>query len=103
MSSKQENRVYIVAGIHPKHGCIRLDTGHRYTLEEAEDRARYFNNTYAIEKGVLGISIFVAFNVTALGMRPPYAIDMEAEWNYVVDQGNESVYTIENTHSTGSI
>jgi len=28
---------------------------------------------------------------------------MEAEWNYVVDQGNESVYTIENTHSTGSI
>jgi hypothetical protein len=103
MSSKQENRVYIVAGVHPKHGCIRLDTGHRYTLEEAEDRARYFNNTYAIEKGVLGISIFVAFNVTALDMRPPYAIDMEAEWNYVVDQGNESVYTIENTHSTGSI
>jgi hypothetical protein len=81
MSSK-ENRVYIVAGIHPKHGPIKLD---------------------AIEKGVLGISIFVAFNVTALGMRPPYAIDMEAEWNYVVDQGNESVYTIENTHSTGSI
>ena len=103
MSSKQENKVYIVAGVHPKHGCIRLDTGHRYTLEEAEDRARYFNNTYAIEKGVLGISIFVAFNVTALDMRPPYAIDMEAEWNYVVDQGNESVYTIENTHSTGSI
>ena len=103
MSSKQENRVYIVAGVHPKHGCIRLDTGHRYTLEEAEDRARYFNNTYAIEKGVLGISIFVAFNVTALEIRPPYAIDMEAEWSYVVEQGNESVYTIENTHSTGSI
>ena len=103
MSSKQENRVYIVAGVHPKHGCIQLDTGHRYTLEEAEDRARYFNNTYAIEKGVLGISIFVAFNVTALDMSPPYAIDMEAEWSYVVEQEGHTPSVEINRQIGGSI
>tara|TARA_B110000908_G_C10242103_1_gene446663 strand:+ start:2060 stop:2368 length:309 start_codon:yes stop_codon:yes gene_type:complete len=101
--SSEENKTYIVAGIHPKNGTIKLDTGKRYRLAQAEDRARYFNNTYAIEKSVLGITNFVAFNMTALNMNPPYSIDMEAEWNYVVEQEGHTPSVEINRQIGGSI
>ena len=99
----EENRGYIVAGVHPKNGPVKLDTPVRYTLKEAELRAKYFNDTYMVERGRLGITLYVAFNTTALLMLPPYYIDMEVEWQYAIDQEIESVYQIENRNIQGSI
>jgi len=99
-----ENRVYIVAGVHPKNGVVLIDNGSRYTLPEAEQRAKNMNAKFEPERRVLGFSMFVAFNTEAQGMRPPYAIDMEKEWSFVVDKdlNLDEKLTITNNHSEGS-
>ena len=73
-------------------------------LEEAEQSAKYLSGKYALENSI-GISNFVAFNTHALTMLPPYSIDMEAEWNYVVEQeGQEDTPSVEiNRQAEGSI
>lgn len=83
---EHENKVYIVAGIHPKNGPVLCDTGHRLTLQEATMWAKRLNAIRVLNVDRLhGIIKFVAYNTTAVTMRPPYAIDMEAEWNYCLD------------------
>ena len=105
MSSKQdENKTYKVAGVHiGKKGVTVLD-GQERVLEEAEQSAKLLTGKYALENS-LGITNFVAFNTHALTMLPPYSIDMEAEWNYVVEQeGQEDTPSVEiNRQAEGSI
>ena len=105
MSSKQdENKTYKVAGVHSgKKGVIVLE-GKQRVLEEAEQSAKLLTGKYALENS-LGITNFVAFNTHALTMLPPYSIDMEAEWNYVVEQeGQEDTPSVEiNRQAEGSI
>ena len=104
MSSSNENKTYKVAGVHiGKKGVTVLDGKHR-VLEEAEQSAKLLTGKYALENS-LGITNFVAFNTHALTMLPPYSIDMEAEWNYVVEQeGQEDTPSVEiNRQAEGSI
>ena len=104
MSSNDENKTYKVAGVHiGKKGVTVLD-GQERVLEEAEQSAKSLNGKYALENS-LGITNFVAFNTHALTMLPPYSIDMEAEWNYVVEQeGQEDSPSVEiNRQIGGSI
>ena len=103
MSSKQENKTYKVAGVHSgKKGVTVLD-GQERVLEEAEQSARLLTSKYALENS-LGITNFVAFNTHALTMLPPYSIDMEAEWNYVIEQEGKDTPSVEiNRQAEGSI
>jgi len=103
MSSKQdENKTYKVAGVHSgKKGVTVLD-GHERVLEEAEQSAKLLTGKYALENS-LGITNFVAFNTQALTMLPPYSIDMEAEWNYVVEQEGDTPSVEINRQAEGSI
>jgi len=104
MSSKQdENKTYKVAGVHiGKKGVTVLD-GHERVLEQAEQSAKLLTGKYALENS-LGITNFVAFNTHALTMLPPYSIDMEAEWNYVVEQEGDDTPSVEiNRQAEGSI
>ncbi len=103
MSSKQENKTYKVAGVHSgKKGVTVLD-GQERVLEEAEQSARLLTGKYALENS-LGITNFVAFNTHALTMLPPYSIDMEAEWNYVIEQEGKDTPSVEiNRQAEGSI
>ena len=103
MSSKQENKTYKVAGVHSgKKGVTVLD-GQERVLEEAEQSARLLTGKYALENS-LGITNFVAFNTHALTMLPPYSIDMEAEWNYVIEQEGRDTPSVEiNRQAEGSI
>ena len=48
MSNNNEGQ-YIVAGLHPRFGVVKLDTGKRYTLERAERRAGELNDTCEAE------------------------------------------------------
>ena len=101
--SKQENKTYKVAGVHSgKKGVTVLD-GQERVLEEAEQSARLLTGKYALENS-LGITNFVAFNTHALTMLPPYSIDMEAEWNYVIEQEGKDTPSVEiNRQAEGSI
>ena len=104
MGSNDENKTYKVAGVHSgKKGVTVLD-GHERVLEEAEQSAKLLTGKYALENS-LGITNFVAFNTHALTMLPPYSIDMEAEWNYVIEQeGQEDTPSVEiNRQAEGSI
>ena len=103
MSSNDENKTYKVAGVHiGKKGVTVLD-GHERVLEEAEQSAKLLTGKYALENS-LGITNFVAFNTHALTMQPPYSIDMEAEWNYVVEQEGDDTPSVEiNKQAEGSI
>ena len=103
MSSKQENKTYKVAGVHSgKKGVTVLD-GQERVLEEAEQSARLLTGKYALENS-LGITNFVAFNTHALTMLPPYSIDMEAEWNYIIEQEGKDTPSVEiNRQAEGSI
>ena len=103
MSSNDENKTYKVAGVHSgKKGVTVLD-GQERVLEEAEQSARLLTGKYALENS-LGITNFVAFNTNALTMLPPYAIDMEAEWNYVIEQEGKDNPSVEiNRQAEGSI
>ena len=103
MSSNDENKTYKVAGVHSgKKGVTVLD-GHERVLEEAEQSAKLLTGKYALENS-LGITNFVAFNTHALTMQPPYSIDMEAEWNYVVEQEGDDTPSVEiNRQIGGSI
>ena len=100
MSSNDENKTYKVAGVHiGKKGVTVLD-GNKRVLEEAEQSAKYLSAKYKLEN----ISNFVAFNTHALTMIPPYSIDMEAEWNYVVEQEGDDTPSVEiNRQIGGSI
>jgi hypothetical protein len=105
MSSNDENKTYKVAGINKGKGKgVTVLDGRERVLEEAEQSARLLTGKYALENSV-GISNFVAFNTHALTMLPPYSIDMEAEWNYVVEQeGQEDTPSVEiNRQAEGSI
>ena len=103
MSSNDENKTYKVAGVHSgKKGVTVLD-GHERVLKEAEQSARLLTGKYALENS-LGITNFVAFNTHALTMLPPYSIDMEAEWNYVIEQEGKDTPSVEiNRQAEGSI
>ena len=103
MSSNDENKTYKVAGVHiGKKGVTVLD-GHERVLEEAEQSAKLLTGKYALENS-LGITNFVAFNTQALTMQPPYSIDMEAEWNYVIEQEGKDTPSVEiNRQAEGSI
>jgi hypothetical protein len=103
MSSNDENKTYKVAGVHSgKKGITVLD-GKERVLEEAEQSAKLLTGKYALENS-LGITNFVAFNTHALTMLPPYSIDMEAEWNYVVEQEGDDTPSVEiNRQIGGSI
>jgi len=103
MSSNDENKTYKVAGVHiGKKGVTVLD-GHERVLEEAEQSAKLLTGKYALENS-LGITNFVAFNTHALTMLPPYSIDMEAEWNYVIEQEGKDTPSVEiNRQAEGSI
>ena len=102
MSSNDENKTYKVAGVHSgKKGVTVLD-GQERVLEEAEQSARLLTGKYALENS-LGITNFVAFNTNALTMLPPYAIDMEAEWSYVVEQEGHTPSVEINRQLGGSI
>ena len=102
MSSDDENKTYKVAGVHiGKKGVTVLD-GHERVLEEAEQSAKLLTGKYALENS-LGITNFVAFNTHALTMLPPYSIDMEAEWNYVVEQEENTPSVEINRQAEGSI
>jgi len=102
MSSNDENKTYKVAGVHiGKKGVTVLD-GHERVLEEAEQSAKLLTGKYALENS-LGITNFVAFNTHALTMLPPYSIDMEAEWNYVVEQEGDTPSVEINKQAEGSI
>ena len=103
MSSNDENKTYKVAGVHiGKKGVTVLD-GHERVLEEAEQSAKLLTGKYALENS-LGITNFVAFNTHALTMQPPYSIDMEAEWNYVIEQEGKDTPSVEiNRQAEGSI
>jgi len=103
MSSKQdENKTYKVAGVHSgKKGVTVLD-GHERVLGEAKESAKLLTGKYALENS-LGITNFVAFNTHALTMLPPYSIDMEAEWNYVVEQEGDTPSVEINRQAEGSI
>tara|TARA_R110002126_G_scaffold35732_4_gene109569 strand:- start:281 stop:592 length:312 start_codon:yes stop_codon:yes gene_type:complete len=103
MSSNDENKTYKVAGVHSgKKGVTVLD-GQERVLEEAEQSARLLTGKYALENS-LGITNFVAFNTHALTMLPPYSIDMEAEWNYVIEQEGKDTPSVEiNRQAEGSI
>lgn len=96
MSTKEqfveENRVYIVAGVHPKDGVVKLNTGNLYTLREAQERAKELNATCEAERARLGLLLFVAYNTTAVSMDPPYYIEMAKEFSSVLDHMNESDY-----------
>lgn len=102
----EENRVYIVAGVHPKDGVVKLNTGKLYTLREAQVRAQELNATCEAERTRLGLMMFVAYNVTAVTMVPPYYIDMSQEFDFVLDHMNESSYQgmeVTNNNAEGSI
>ena len=103
MNFKHENKVYTVAVAHKKDGPTVLDVP-LMTLSEAEETAKYVNKTFPSQVSNLGLTT-VAYNVTAVTILPPYMIDMEQEWKYVLDDHNESLYTSinTNTHSEGSI
>mgnify|MGYP003972518961 CR=1 FL=1 len=102
MSSNDENKTYKVAGVHSgKKGVTVLD-GHERVLEQAEQSAKLLTGKYALENS-LGITNFVAFNTHALTMQPPYSIDMEAEWNYVVEQEGDTPSVEINKQAEGSI
>jgi len=102
MSSRDENKTYKVAGVHiGKKGVTVLD-GHERVLEQAEQSAKLLTGKYALENS-LGITNFVAFNTHALTMLPPYSIDMEAEWNYVVEQEGDTPSVEINKQAEGSI
>jgi hypothetical protein len=102
MSSNDENKTYKVAGVHSgKKGVTVLD-GHERVLEQAEQSAKLLTGKYALENS-LGITNFVAFNTHALTMLPPYSIDMEAEWNYVVEQEGDTPSVEINKQAEGSI
>jgi hypothetical protein len=102
MSSNDENKTYKVAGVHSgKKGITVLD-GKERVLEEAEQSAKLLTGKYALENS-LGITNFVAFNTHALTMLPPYSIDMEAEWNYVVEQEGDTPSVEINKQAEGSI
>jgi hypothetical protein len=100
---KHENKIYTVAVVHLKRGPFALDLP-LMTMEKAEKVAKHMNDNYMTLIKPLGEHC-VAYNTTAKTMDPPYKIDMEEEWNYVLDAHNESLYTSlnTNTHAEGSI
>ena len=103
MSSKQdENKTYKVAGVHIVKKGVTVLEGKQRVLEEAEQSAKLLTGKYALENS-LGITNFVAFNTHALTMLPPYSIDMEAEWNYVVEQEGDTPSVEINRQAEGSI
>jgi hypothetical protein len=103
MSSRDENKTYKVAGVHIGKKGVTVLEGNKRVLEEAEQSAKYLSGKYALENS-LGITNFVAFNTHALTMLPPYSIDMEAEWNYVVEQEGDDTPSVEiNRQIGGSI
>jgi hypothetical protein len=93
MSNNNEGQ-YIVAGLHPRFGVVKLDTGKRYTLERAERRAGELNDTCEAECKAIGCSLFVAYNTEAEDMAPPYYVDVNKEWNFVLDDYRESLYIV---------
>lgn len=105
MSNNDENKTYKVAGVNKGKGKgVTVLDGHERVLEKAEQSAKLLTAKYALENS-LGITNFVAFNTHALTMLPPYSIDMEAEWNYVVEQeGQDDTPSVEiNRQIGGSI
>lgn len=100
---KHENKCYTVALIRKgKLTPFVMDLPHM-TLAKAEQVAKKMNNEYyTLFPQLKGVKC-VAYNTTAVTMRPPYMVDMEQEWNYVLDPDNESLYTELNTHSGGTI
>ena len=102
MSSNDENKTYKVAGINKGKGKgVTVLDGRKRVLEQAEQSAKSLSAKYKLEN----ISNFVAFNTHSLTMLPPYSIDMEAEWNYVVEQeGQDDTPSVEiNRQAEGSI
>ena len=80
-----ENKVYTVALIRKdKMAPFVLDLPHM-TITKAEQVAIHMNNEYyTLFPQLKGVKC-VAYNTTAEGMRPPYMIDMEEEYNYSLD------------------
>ena len=81
----KENQTYIVGGVHPKNGVVKLHTGSLYTLEDAQSRANRLNVRCEAERKALGLIRFVAYNVTAETMDPPYHVDVEAEFEFCLE------------------
>ena len=104
MSNNDENKTYKVAGVNKGKGKgVTVLDGHERVLEKAEQSAKLLTAKYALENS-LGITNFVAFNTHALTMLPPYSIDMEAEWNYVIEQEGKDTPSVEiNRQAEGSI
>lgn len=100
---KHENKIYTVAVATKKDGPVALRLP-LMTMEKAEETAKYMNKNMASMVSKVGLTC-VAYNTTAKDMVPPYLIDMEAEWNYMLDEDVESLYTVvnTNTHAGGSI
>ena len=81
----KENQTYIVAGVHPKDGVVKLHTGKLYTLDKAQQYAKRLNNSCEAERNAMGLLQFVAYNVTAETMDPPYHVDVEAEFEFCLN------------------
>lgn len=63
---------YIVAGLHKEIGVVKLDTGRRYSLEEANKVRDRLKETCEDERKVLGFTEYVTINVDAESLVPPY-------------------------------
>ena len=100
---KHENKVYTVAVVHPKRGPFALNLP-MMSIDKAEKVAKHMNEHYPTLIAPLG-DYCVAYNTTAKTLIPPHMIDMEEEWNYVLEYHNESLYrsVSTNTHAEGSI
>ena len=89
MNNKIENKTYKVAAVHGGNKGITVLEGKCRTLREAEESARYLRMKYTLDNN-LNIVNFVAFNTHALTINPPYSVDMDAEWSYVVEHNNDT-------------
>tara|TARA_R110000803_G_scaffold93787_1_gene161289 strand:+ start:504 stop:869 length:366 start_codon:yes stop_codon:yes gene_type:complete len=96
-----DNKVYTVAVATKKDGPVALNLP-LMVMEKAEATAKYMNQHMASQVSRIGL-LCVAYNTTAKTMIPPYMINMEDEWNYMLDEDTESLYTTINTHAGGSI
>lgn len=80
-----ENKIYTVALIRKeKLTPFVMDLPHM-TITKAEQVAAHMNNEYySLFPSLNGVKC-VAYNTTAEGMEPPYFVDLEAEYNYSLD------------------
>ena len=80
-----ENKVYTIALIRKdKLAPFVMDLPHM-TITKAEQVAKHMNNEYyTLFPQLKGVKC-VAYNTTADSMDPPYFVDLEAEYNYSLD------------------